>query len=230
MQSMKAFRKVKMSQNVYSYSQTYNSIVQTCSEINILFGESEDGRITSAVKETEYLDKLEKGILSKNPDFKIDRPKARHWYDIRINDIPINLKLTTGGTDNAFNKVAIVFSISGEEIKKKNMNYNTWFNYLKTMPKKQVRDKQTEYHYLVLNKNNGALLFKSILDIHSYKSNPCNDMQISWGQEFLQKDYKIDDEQYKEKIKELLKTVQKSVKQLIESMREFSDADIDTLF
>jgi hypothetical protein len=213
-----------------NYSQTRDLIVATCAEINIQFGETEDGRIASAVKETEYLDKLEQAILTKNPDFIIDRPKARHWYDIRINGIPINLKLTTGGTDNAFNKVAIAYTISGEELQKKNMNYNAWFQYLKTMAKKPVREKQTEYHYLVLNKTSGKILFKSILDIHSYKSNPCNDMQINWQSEFAHLDYYIADENFREKIKELLKTVQKSVRQLIESMREFADADIDALF
>ena len=110
------------------------------------------------------------------------------------------------------------------------MNYNAWFQYLKTMAKKPVREKQTEYHYLVLNKTSGKILFKSILDIHSYKSNPCNDMQINWQSEFAHLDYYITDENFREKIKELLKTVQKSVRQLIESMREFADADIDALF
>lgn len=214
----------------YSYSQTYDAVILACAYINIQFGTLEDGRITSAVKETEYLDQLEQRLLSRWPDFQIDRPKARFWYDIRINQIPINLKLTTGGTDNAFNKVAIAYSMSGEEIQKKSMNFNTWFQYLKSLAKKELRDKSTEYHYLVLNKNTGSLLFKSIFDIHSYKSNPCNDMQISWSQEFLNLDYNISDEEYKPKVRELLKTVQKSVTQLIASMSEFAEADIDALF
>lgn len=217
-----------MTQN--SYPETYKAVVSACAAINIQFGASEDGRITSAVKEVEYLDQLEQRLLESNPDFRIERPKARHWYDVRINDIPINLKLTTGGTDNAFNKVAIVYSISGEEIVKKNMNFNKWFEYLKGVSKKVVRDRASEYHYLVLNKESGELLFKSIFDIHSYKSNPCNDMQINWAQEFLHLDHKTGDEDYKNKVRELLKTVQKSVKQLISSMSEFAEADIDELF
>lgn len=217
-----------MTQN--SYPETYKAVVSACSAINIQFGASDDGRITSAVKETEYLDKLEQRLLESNPEFRIERPKARHWYDVRINGVPINLKLTTGGTDNAFNKVAIVYSISGEEIVKKNMNFNRWFEYLKGVGKKVTRDRASEYHYLVLNKESGELLFKSIFDIHSYKSNPCNDMQINWTQEFLHLDHMTSDEDYKNKVRELLKTVQKSVKQLISSMSEFSEADIDELF
>ena len=213
-----------------SYSRTYNTIITVCSKIKIHFGVVEDGRIASAVKESEYLDQLEQLLLLGNPDFQVERPRARHWYDVRINGIPINLKLTTGGTDNAFNKVAIAYSMSSEEIQKKNMNYNKWFSYLKSVAIKQDRDRSTEYHYLVLNKNTGDLLFKSIFDIHSYKSNPCNDMQISWSHEFLNAEYRTADEEYKKKVRELLKTVQRSVKQLIESMSEFADADIDELF
>ena len=214
----------------FSYEDTRGAIVSACASVNIEFGATEDGRIASAVKETEYLDKLEARLLAVNPAFQVERPKARFWYDVRINGIPINLKLTTGGTDNAFNKTAIAYSMSGEEMLKKNMNFNKWFKYLRDMVKKESREIASEYHYLVLNKNTGAVLFKSIFDIHSYKSNPCNDMQISWAQEFLNADYRIAVSEYKGKVRELLKTVQKSVRQLMESMREFADADIDALF
>lgn len=212
------------------YAETYDAVVKACTTISIQFEISEDGRIASAVKEKEYLDKLVELLSVSNPDFWIDRPKARHWYDIQINGIPINLKLTTGGTDNAFNKKAITFSISGEDIVSTNMNFNKWFHHLRIMEKKAIRDRSSEYHYLVLNKNTGQLLFKSIFDIHSYKSNPCNDMQISWAQEFLHMDYCISDEDYKTKVRELLKTVQRSIRQLIASMSEFAEADIDKIF
>ena len=213
------------------YSKTYEEIVKACSAIHMQFEVGEDGRIESAVKETEYLDKLNEILHASNPDFWIVRPRARHWFDIKINEIPINLKLTTGGTDNACNKKAIAYSISGDDDLPSNTNFDRWFAHLKTMPKKVNRDRSSEYHYLVLNKITGKLLFKSIFDIHSYKSNPCNDMQISWAQEFLNADYKVvSNEDYKAKVRELLKTVQRSVKQRIASMNEFAAADIDAIF
>jgi hypothetical protein len=212
------------------YQKTYDEIVKACAAIQIGFEVAEDGRIESAIKETEYLDKLNDLLIASNPDFWIVRPKARHWYDIKINGIPINLKLTTGGTDNAFNKKAIAYSMSGDDDVPSNTNFNKWLAFLKAMPKKEVRDRASEYHYLVLNKNTGQLLFKPIFDIHSYKSNPCNDMQITWAQEFLNADYKVSNEDYKAKVRELLKTVQRSVKQLIASMDDFASADIDALF
>jgi uncharacterized alkaline shock family protein YloU len=86
----------------------------------------------------------------------------------------------------------------------------------------------TEYHYLVVNKNTGKILLKSILDIHTYKTNPCNDLQINWSNEFINIDFMTPDLSFKEKIKELLKAIQNSVKQAIAGMKEFADANINT--
>jgi hypothetical protein len=213
------------------YQKTYDEIVKACAAIQIGFDVGKDGRIESAIKEKEYLDKLNDLLIASNPDFWIVRPGDRYWYDIKINEIPINLKLTVGGGDNALNKTAIAYSMSGDDNVPLKMNIGQFFEHLKKIPKKEVRDRSSEYHYLVLNKNTGQLLFKSIFDIHSYKSNPSNIMQINWTKEFLNADYKVvSNEDYKAKVRELLKTVQRSVKQLISSMDNFASADIDSLF
>ena len=93
-----------------------------------------------------------------------------------------------------------------------------------------VRDKSTEYHYLVKNKINGDVLFKSIFDIHTYISNPSNDLQINWKNEFENIKYKTRDDNYLEKVKELILTIQKSVKEMISRTKEFADADIGEIF
>lgn len=212
-----------------SYTELCSTILDVCQGINIQFSKEGDGRIVSAIKESEYLDLLEKGLLQKDPSFILERPKERYWYDIRINQIPVNLKLTTGGTDNAFNKTAILYTLSGEEIRQ-NMNYNEFFKTLQNLKKKLIRDPSTEYHYLVVNKDTGKILFKSILDIHTYKSNPCNDLQINWNNEFKNLQYKINNDQYQEKCKELLGAIQTSVKKAVEGMKEFAEADLTQLF
>lgn len=219
-----------------SYREIIAAIKAECAKISIVYSgqsnfECADGRITSAIKEKEYLDLLEKGLKDSYPSITVSRPKERHWYDVRIQDIPINLKLTTGGTDNAFNKVAILYTISGVETTKKNMNYNQFFKAARECAKKAARDHATEYHYLVVHKERqgaDSVLLKSILDIHSFKSNPCNDLQINWNNEFKHMDHCIADEDFREKTKELLKTVQTSVRQAIASMSEFAEADLDS--
>lgn len=214
-----------------SYTEIIQAIKDECAKINLIYSKDGDGRITSAVKEREYLNLLEKGLKENHPSLKFEhQPADRWWWDFRVNGIPINLKLTTGGTDNAFNKVAIIYSISGVELEKKNMNYNQFFKTIKECPKKSERIHMTEYHYLVVNKKTGTILLKSILDIHSFKTNPCNDLQINWNNEFNHIDFVTPDLDFKQKIKELLKTIQASVKQAIEGMKEFASGNIDAEF
>jgi len=212
-----------------NYNETIDAIRQACNTINLCYTDTncDDGRITSAVKEKEYLDALDIELKKKDPSIIIERPKERWWYDVRINNIPINLKLTTGCTDNAFNKVAIIYTLTGTETSKKNMNYDVWYSAIKSAPRKQVRDHATEYHYLVVNKNDGQILLKSILDIHTYKTNPCNILQINWTSEFKNREFAILDQNFREKEGELLKAIQKSIIQSIRSMTLFANANLD---
>lgn len=219
------------SSSSYSYIEIIQAIQNESVKIYIDYPTEGDGRITSSIKEHEYLSLLEKRLKETHPQLEFEtQPRERFWWDFRVNKIPFNLKLTTGGTDNAFNKVAIIYSVSGIEIKNKNMNYNKFFKILKEYPKKDTRDRMTEYHYLVINKINGKVLLKSIFDIHSYKSNPSNDLQIDWSNEFNNIDFVIPDANVKEKIQQLIKTIQISVRKAIEGMIEFSNADIDIEF
>jgi hypothetical protein len=210
-----------------TYTTIIASILRETKKINLIYSREGDGRITSAIQEKEYLDLLESG-LKNDPTISVTRPPHRHWYDIRINNIPINLKLSTGGTDNAFNKVAILYTMFGKE-DKRNMNFNAFFKEVRSGVKKTVRDPMTEYHYLVVNKEDGSVLLKSILDIHTFKSNPCNDLQINWTNEFKHIDYMIKDKDFHPKMIDILKVVQRSVQQSIASSSEFADASLDDL-
>jgi hypothetical protein len=217
--------------SAYTYTQIIQAIKDECGKINLTYSKEGDGRLTSAVKETEYLSLLEAGLKEKHPSLKFEKqPVERWWWDFRVNAIPFNLKLTTGGTDNAFNKVAILFSLTGKEVEKRNMNFNQFFKILKDTPKKTERNRMTEYHYLVVNKTDGKVLLKPILDIHTFKSNPCNDLQINWANEFLHMEFVIPDGEFQQKIQQLLKTIQTSIRQAIASMNDFANADIEAEF
>jgi hypothetical protein len=208
-----------------TYERVIELIRNECKKINLKYDNGGgDGRITSAIKEKEYLDLLTTGLQAAEPQIKIERPKDRAWYDIRIQGIPINLKLSTGGTDNAFNKTAVIFTLTGKELTKKNINFNKWFNELRSIERKTIRDKNTEYHYLVVDKETHKVLLKSILDIHTYKTNPCNILQINWDNEFKNIEYFC--ENFIEKTMQLMKTIQSSLKQQMDSMKEFCEADL----
>jgi hypothetical protein len=213
----------------HTYDETTLAIQQAAKKTNINFSvkdAEEDGRLDSAVKEKAYL----KVFIKSLPDgFKVEIPKARYWYDITINGIPINLKLTTGKTDNAFNKQAVEATMlcGGKHRTTQNSNYNTFYSNLKQCSK-NGRNLLTEYHYLVINKNTGEILFKPLLDIHTYKTNPSNIMQINWTNEFKEVSYKCPD--HKAKIRELLKVIQTSLREWYERSKDFINADIDADF
>jgi len=211
----------------YNYERTIKAIVYESEKINITYSSEGDGRITSAVKETEYLDKLNKGLRENHPSILFEYPPShRWWWDCKIDGIPINLKLTTGGTDNVFNKVAIIYSISGKEPAVKSMNFNTFFQKIKACVRKNERNLITEYHYLVVNKNTGKILLKSIFDVINFKTNPCNILQINWCSEFLVREEDSGIVRFEEKYKNLLKIIQKSVIQDIKGKSEFAEANI----
>lgn len=213
----------------YTYSEIIQAIKEECSKINLTYSKEGDGRITSAVKEKEYLDKLESGLKVRCPLVQIVRPKERFWYDIQIHGIPINLKLTTGKTDNAFNKRSIVASIGcSDPTISQNTNFNKLYDALKSCAKSNERNPSTEYHYLAVHKTTGTILLKSILDIHSYKPNPSNILQINWDNEFKNIDYTCGD--FKAKTRDLLKTIQTSLKKQFENSKKFIEADIDKDF
>lgn len=225
----KATPKLQMLRTQHTYEETIQAIRTECSHINLRFSTEGDGRMDSAVKETMYLSELEKGLTPRGFTFVL--PKERFWYDVAINGIPINLKLTGGGTDNAFNKVSVIYTLSAHESEQKNMNFNQWYKLLKELSRKAVRDRSTEYHYLVVDKSNkDRILLKSMLDIHEYKPNPSNDLQINWNVEFDHQEEVTPEGNYLEKYKTLIKTVQTSVRRAWAGMKEFAEADVDADF
>lgn len=212
---------------VMAYRDIIKAIVEQASKINLVYSKHGDGRLTSAIKETDFLAALERGLAENHPTIKFEtQPSTRWWWDFRVNHIPFNLKLTTGGTDNAFNKVAVLYSVSGEEPVIKSMNFNQFYRTFSTMSRKVVRDPMTEYHYLTVNKNEGQVLVRSIFDIESYRSNPSNHLQIDWGNEMKVLDTAGGVTEYEDKINHIMKVIQSSVRQSMANMKEFANAEL----
>lgn len=137
------------------------------------------------------------------------------YFDIKIQGIIINLKLTKCiGSDNASNKLAFLGSITGDYNHKNGFTWTEFANkYQQAKLNNRIktnRHRQSELHYLVKDKNTGKVLFKPLFDIHTYKSNPYNDLQINWSNEFSQNGYCIDKNMYEYKIKELLDCIKES--------------------
>ena len=194
-----------------------------------------DGRIDSAMKETPFLNEMKRIILESHPDWEVVISPPRASYDIMVNGIKINVKLTDcKSADNSVSKPSIYYSITGLATYPNSSNWNGFLERLgraKTANQiKKHRHKPTEYHYLVKNKITGDVLFKPIFDIHTYVSNPSNDLQIGWKNEFAHADYHTEDANYLEKVMELLGCIQKSVKEMRERTKQFAKADLRSMF
>jgi hypothetical protein len=212
-----------------SYIETISAVRAACAAITLTYSREGDGRLESAAKEGPYLEALKSRLATCGHTVEITPP--RYWYDVRIDGIPFNLKLTDcASADNVFDKVSIHYTICGMETAKKNMNIDEWWaGIMGSKSRKAARDRATEYHFIVVNKRTGATLVKSLVDIHTYKKNPCNILQIAWANEFTNQAYEVPDAGYKAKIAELLGTVRTSLAQRRATEDAFMAADFSAL-
>ena len=216
------------------YNNTILDIISVAKSIKYT-KEKSDGRIDSAVKENPFLTEMKKQLLKMHSDWKIEIFPPRSACDIIVNSIWINLKLSNcRGADDCSNKPSIYYSITGLTTYPCSSNWNKFFEMLtdaKTANQiKKQRNKHSEYHYLVKDKNTQNVLLKPIFDIHTYVHNASNDLQINWGNEFKNLEYQTKDNEYSSKVQELLICIQTSVKQKIETTKKFAEADIKKLF
>ena len=229
--------KEPMSMSDSEYEMTVGEIASIAKSITLAknLQSDGDGRIDSAMKETPFLKEMKRIILERHPEWVVVISPPRASYDIMVNGIKINAKLTDcKSADNSVSKPSIYYSITAIATYPNSSNWNGFLERLgraKTANQiKKQRHKPTEYHYLVKNKITGDVLFKPIFDIHTYVSNPSNDLQIGWKNEFAHADYHTEDANYLEKVMELLGCIQKSVKEMRERTKQFAKADLRLMF
>jgi len=212
--------------NSKSKMQTLEAIRHAARSISMEFPRGGDGRLVSAIHEGPYLERLRQAL---GPQFHFEIAPPRHWYDFKVDGIPINLKITDGGTDNAFNKAALLFTYSGQIPQWTTGNMNQLLGRLRDLQPLTVRDPVTEYHYLVIHKRTGNFILKSILDIHTYIPNCAadNKMQINWDHEFSNQNYTAPNR--REKQRSHLRVVQNACEMQIDNMRQFAECDIGSL-
>jgi hypothetical protein len=148
-----------------------------------------DGRLNSMQAEAVVIKHIQE-VLAHSAIINI--PSARSWHDISIQwpniDVPyyFNIKVSTGGQDNAFNKKALVWSLSTllENDIPNAMSINTMHNLIMQNHRTMRSAKNTgEYYFLYVDKHDGTIVIKSLCDIQSWASNSQNILQINWTKE-----------------------------------------------
>lgn len=157
-----------------------------------------DGRINSILNEWEIINLIEQ-------KFKISVPSARDWADFYIDNVPVNIKITTTNTaDNASSKKGLYYALTGMIYQGRDQ----WDQYLKSL-KLNIRDTDKDYYFLVVNKDNTSdIFFNSLKCITTLQPNGNNlPFQIKW------KDNKIlNCKNFEEASRLLLTTLGKSLK------------------
>lgn len=215
------------------YNHTIATITAVAERIDILKSLG-DGRLNSAIAEPPFLHELKITLRQLEPQWIIEIQPARSAYDILINTLKINLKITNAmSADNSVSKSAIYYSITGSDTYPYASNWNEFWAHLQIAKNnnmiKHARVYSTEYHYLVKDKKLGNVILKSIFDINKYISNASNSLQINWRHEFANIHYRVPADQYLKKVCELLACLQTSVRDMIARTQAFACADIDSL-
>lgn len=136
-----------------------------------LSSQQDDGRINSILNENEVLKLIEK-------KFDIDIPQARDWADFYIDNIPVNIKITTTNTaDNVSSKKGLYYALTGEIYQ----GNGQWGNYLQLL-KQNLKETKKDYYFLIINKQNTNDIFiNSFKNISTLQPNGNNlPFQIKW--------------------------------------------------
>lgn len=202
----------------------YEFLVAQMEQNQVEFSQaSDDGRLNSAVDENTIVD----GLFQAFPD-NIEKPKKRHWFDVSFkikSRLVFNIKVSTGKTDNAMNKKAVVYSLTGLEDNaiKNNMTYNDMASFV-IDNLNEVRNPYKEYYYMYIDKLDGTIIIKSLLDIQNLVSNPCNILQINWAKE-KKVAHVFNDANVHSAKKRIFDVIGKSLKQMVESCSQFLNQD-----
>ncbi len=143
-------------------------ICELISTANLSLSQStQDERINSAINEDEILDFIE--TYFKFPQgYVLVRPNAREWYDFVIENnskkefYPINIKVTdTTHADNLNCKLGIYYALTG--LKPSFGNEISWLPYFEKLYNGFGKQKDKDYYFLIVNKNNRNDVFCTTL-------------------------------------------------------------------
>lgn len=131
-----------------------------------LSNDNEDGRINSSINEKTIINLIKEGF-----EKKVKIPSARYWYDIKINNEPVNIKITSGkSADNISSKKGLYYALTGST-----KDYmESWPKYLENL-KKNICDNEKDYYFIVVDKNNvNNIIFTSLKKIKNLRPNANN--------------------------------------------------------
>lgn len=136
-----------------------------------------------------------KNALMKHEVFQhhVKDVKARQFGDIHVVDYDkqkthvVNIKTSTGSTDNCFSKIGFVYSLTdlSHTVLPSTMNFDK-MNKLINNNKPKIYDAHKDYWFLCIDKNDSSkVMIRGARQINCWKVNinPSNILQVDWKKE-----------------------------------------------
>lgn len=162
-----------------------NAIVEALSKANInAVADDDEGRVNSKKDEANVIDWL---LRNKKFKGKVRPVSLRQFGDIIVTDENgtdhyVNIKTSSGGSDNAFSKLGFLWAFTDLPIEKlpKSISNKKWFELICKHKKNIGRD----YWFLSFNKSNmNEVTLRGVKQIENWGKNPTNNLQINWKKE-----------------------------------------------
>lgn len=150
-----------------------------------------EGRMGSLKDEESVIEFLKKSKKFSKNIIDVEARKAGDFYLLDYDKITIhivNIKTTSGTTDNATCKIGFLWAFTDMELDELpgNITLKDWY-YL--MNKRKANIKNRDYWYLTFNKKDMSKVFlRGAKQIVNWKYNPSNFLQIAWKKEWETKE------------------------------------------
>jgi hypothetical protein len=140
-----------------------------------------DGRINSLIDEDLLIDALI-DISKNHKGFKVEKAPIRHWYDVKINDKPVQIKSSTGGTDNWSSKKSIAYALTDLEESEIDILGNRHKTIQRVLANNVSKhQKPRDMDIFCIDKNTGKVYHTTLCTLSKLTSNGNNlPFQINW--------------------------------------------------
>lgn len=149
------------------------------SSLHMVASKAKDGRQGSLKDEAKIIN-----LVRSLGGYRVKpAPKPRWWYDVRINDTPVQIKSSVfSEADNFSSKAGILWALTNlpEEILPTKRD---WPDFERALLSQRGRPGNRDLLILVFNKNTGVFMGTSLRSVAIFVSNGSNlPFQIKWSQ------------------------------------------------
>lgn len=139
----------------------------------------EDGRVNSILDEDNINAELKRLFGD-----RVTLPKIRKWYDVMIDNTPVQIKASAGGSDNFSSKKAVAYTLTNMTIAEVDRMEHGFPVFDSIIRQRRDDNNQRDYPIVLLDKNTNTLHLKTLKTLTCLVANGNNlPFQINWKTE-----------------------------------------------